>query len=87
MHFKLQLKMHLKNANKNACKNAHKKWSPHRVRPLFSLSVRGVKQTEPLILTVRFLAFDRTKMYTVTSLLLRTANRTASKLAPLTIYI
>ena len=33
----------------------------HRVRtvPFFSLTVRSVKRTEPLILTVPFLVYDR----------------------------
>ena len=59
--------------------------------PFFSLTVRSVKRTEPLILTVRFLVFDRepyrTKIGIVIFFLLRTANRTASKWAPLPIYI
>ena len=45
--------------------------------PFFSLTARSAKRTEPLILTVRFLVFDRepnrTKMGTVIRLLLRTA--------------
>ena len=56
-----------------------------------SLTVRNAKRTEPLILTVRFLVFDRepyrTKIGIFIRLLLRTANRTASKWAPLPIYI
>ncbi len=45
--------------------------------PFFRLTVRSAKRTEPLIVTVRFLVFDRepyrTKMETVIRLLLRTA--------------
>jgi hypothetical protein len=52
--------------------------------PFFSLTVGSAKRTEPLIVTVRFLVFDRepyrTKMETVIRLLLRTAIRTAPKL-------
>ena len=59
--------------------------------PFFSLTVRSVKRTEPLILTVRFLVFDReqyrTKMNTVNRLILRTANRIAPKGGPLSVYI
>ena len=40
-----------------------------------------MKRTEPLILTVRFLVIDRTKMGTVTYLYLRTAKRTTHILA------
>ena len=61
--------------------------------PFFCQTVRSVKRTEPLILTVRFLVFDpepyRTKMRTVIRLLLRTANRTSNRTAtkwePLTV--
>jgi hypothetical protein len=49
--------------------------------PYYRLTVRSAKRTEPLIVTVRFLVFDRepyrTKMETVIRLLLRTANRTS----------
>ena len=54
--------------------------------PFFRLTVRSAKRTEPLIVTVRILVFDRepyrTKMETVIRLLLRTANRTAIRTAP-----
>ena len=54
--------------------------------PFFSLTVGSAKRTEPLILTVRVLVFDRepyrTKMETVIRLLLRTANRTAIRTVP-----
>jgi hypothetical protein len=53
--------------------------------PFFRQTVRSAKRTESLIVTVRFLVFDRepyrTKMETVFRLLLRTANRTAIRTA------
>jgi hypothetical protein len=58
---------------------------PHRY-PFFlpyrflRITVKSAKRTEPLIVTVRFLVFDREpyriKMKTVIHLLLRTVNRT-----------
>ena len=59
---------------------------------IFSLTVRSVKRTQLfLILTIQFLVFDReqprTKMGTMILLVMRTANRTASKGEPRFIYI
>ena len=58
--------------------------------PFFCLTVRSARRTEPLILIVRFLVYDRqpycTKIGTVIRWSLRTANRTAPNGGPLSVY-
>ena len=59
--------------------------------PFFSMMVRSVKRTETLIMTVQFLVFDRepyrTKIGTLTRLVLRTTNRTVPKRGPISVYV
>ena len=58
--------------------------------PFLCPMVRSAKRAEPLILTVRFLVFDRepyrTKMGTVIRLVLKSANRTLPNGGPLSVY-